>query len=76
MTKSEFETKFSSAYKKCYENYAKVAYIKEKLHEYDLNQDGKLSSEEIAAFAFIESTEFNRIVLKSVLEEILEFDEQ
>lgn len=74
MTKKEFEQKFNTVYDIAFSKLANAETLKEKLKDFS-DENGKISSEDCTVFALIESINFNREILKSVFEEILEFDE-
>lgn len=74
MTQEKFEQKFDAIYNNALKKLANTDVLKEKLKEYT-DENGKISTESSTVFAFLESINFNREVLKSVLEEILEFDQ-
>lgn len=74
MTKTEFASKINTAYNEALQKYADVQKLKEMLSKYS-DKDGKISTENLAVFAFMESVRLNQMVLSSVLEEVLEFDD-
>lgn len=74
MTKKDFEQKFSAAYGKALNSIMQENLIGKEL-EKNANADRKISNEELSASILHLSITINQVVLKSVLSEILEFDE-
>lgn len=74
MTKKDFVLKLDSAYSEAIKKYANNDVIKNMLSDY-ADDNGKIDSSSIAVMAMIESVKMNKDILKSVLLEVLEFDE-
>lgn len=74
MTKSEFENKFNELYNSKFKEFSAPEHLKNMLSSY-ADDDNKVSTESIAAFSFIESVKFNNEFLKTLLLDVLEFDE-
>lgn len=74
MTKKDFDQKYSAAYKKALDTIMQENLIGKEL-EKNANADRKISNEELSASILRLSITINQVVLKSVLSEILEFDE-
>lgn len=74
MTKNDFSLLFDSSYKKALEKYANKNAIETMLLNY-ADENGKIDSGSLSVMAIMTSLEMNKVVLKTVLSEVLEFDE-
>lgn len=74
MTKDEFGAKFNCVYKNALEKYADTTTLRNALIQY-ADENNKISSENLAMFALTESVKLNARIMKSVLEDILQFDD-
>jgi len=74
MTKKEFNDKLNNVYQEKADEFFTQSAIDELIKSYT-DQNGNITPDKMAAFAFIESVMINKAILKSVLESVLEFDD-
>lgn len=78
MTHKEFLDKFNSTYSRTAKEYAtklsSPEAFKQTLAKYSENGT-TISNEDLAVWAFMESTQFTKAFLQSVLEDVLEFED-
>lgn len=74
MTKNDFSLLFDSSYQKALEKYANKNAMETMLLKY-ADENGKIDSGSLSVMAIMTSLEMNKVVLKTVLSEVLEFDE-
>lgn len=75
MTRKEFLQKFNSSYSSTLKKYTSPETLKQNFAAYSENGT-TMSNEELAIWAFIESNKFTKEFLQTVLEDVLEFDDQ
>lgn len=74
MTKFEFDDKFNSVFNSKFEEFSNLEYIQGAFSNY-ADENNKISYESVAVFALLESIKFNKNFLKTLLTDVLEFDE-
>lgn len=73
MTKSEFEVLFNKCYSEALSPLTDTEGMKERLLKCSSNKSN-LTSEDLFVEALLISTEFSALLLRSVLKEVLQFD--